>query len=357
MLNRRTLLSGAAFGAVGGLAARSALAAPSIPSGALPPARDWRDPASVSYPDPAIEVFDPRFKRVGNAEIERLWTGARWAEGPVWFGDGHYLVFSDIPNNRLMKWDELTGHTTVFRQPSNFTNGNTRDRQGRLLSCEQLGRRVSRTEHDGHVVTVIDSYNGKKLNSPNGVIVKSDDSIWFTDPKYGLGGDYEGLKSESELPATVYRLDPKSGKVTIVASDFDEPNGLCFSPDEKKLYICDTGITDGAGKQTLIRVFDVTDDGRLTNEKLFHDFADTKSGFVDDMRMDKDGNLWCATGWAGPLFNGVYVYAPDGTLIGRIILPEVCANLCFGGREHNRLFMTASTSLYSVYVGTRGTEI
>jgi gluconolactonase len=331
------------------------------PAGTTPPPRDWDEPASVAYPDPAFEVFDPRFDKYnpGTMSLQRLYTGAIWTEGPVYFADQHSVIFSDIPNNVLLRYDEVTGRTTVFRSPSNYTNGNTRDWQGRLLSCEQGTRRVTRTEYDGSITVIADSYQGKRLNSPNGVVVKRDDTIWFTDPTYGIKGDHEGSRAEPELPRNVYRFDPKTNKLTVVVGDFSMPNGLCFSPNQKKLYISDTGILGGPKPaHTWIRVFDVDDDGKLTNDRVFHDFKDTGTGIADDMRVDEDGNLWCAGGWSSEKnFNGVTVLAPDGTDIGRIVLPEVGGNLCFGGHQHNRLYICASTSLYAIDVGTRGVEL
>ncbi len=353
-MNRRSFLN-TAVATVGSVTAASALARPqSDPPGTLPPPRDWNDPASVVYPDPAIEAFDPRFKKyvVGTTEIRRLWTGAEWTEGPVYFGDMHCVIFSDVPNNRMMRYDEVTGETTLFRYPSNSGNGNTRDRQGRLVTCEERTRRITRTEYDGSITVLADRYRGKRLNSPNGVVVKSDDTVWFTDPTYGIQGDHEALRAKSELSGNVYRYDPRSGTLTAAATDFKQPNAVCFSPDEKKLYISDT-----AAPPSVIRVFDVGEGGRLTHGRVFHDFADTHGGIADDIRVDEDGNLWCAGGWAPDRdFNGVSVFAPDGTPIGRIVLPEVAANLCFGGYQHNRsrLYICASTSLYAVYVGVRG---
>jgi gluconolactonase len=309
----------------------------------------------VVYPDPAVEVVDPRFAKykVGNAAVERLYTGTRWAEGPVWFADGRYLLFSDIPNNRILRWLEDTGEVSVFRSPSNYSNGNSRDRQGRLITCEHDSRRVTRTEYDGSITVLIDHFQGKKLNAPNDIAVHSDGAIWFTDPGYGIMSNYEGHKASFELPANVYRIDPKTGEATVVASDMDKPNGLCFSPDEKKLYIADTGAPKQPSDPRPIRVYDVVDGVRLKNGRQFANLSPASS---DGIRCDIDGNVWSAAGWAGEGFNGVHVFAPDGTLIGKIHLPETCANLCFGGAKRNRLFMVASQSLYSVYVETQGAQ-
>ncbi len=310
---------------------------------------------TVTYPDAAVEVVDPRFAKykVANAGVERLWTGARWAEGPVWFGDGRYLLFSDIPNNRLLRWLEDTGEVTVFPGPSNYANGHTRDRQGRLVSCEHDTRRVTRTELDGTITVLMDHYQGKPLNAPNDLTVHSDGAIWFTDPGYGIMSNYEGHKAAFELPCNVYRLDPNTREATVVVGDMDKPNGICFSPDEKKLYIVDTGTPKKSGDPLPIRVYDVENGTRLKNGRMF---VNMSPGMSDGIRCDVDGNLWSAAGWGPENFNGVHIFAPDGTLIGRIHLPEACANLCFGGVKKNRLFMAASQSLYSVYVGTEGAQ-
>lgn len=319
---------------------------------------DWKnrpwDDSPVRYPDPAIEILDARFQKyaIGNAAVDRLYTGLRWGEGPVWFGDARCLLFSDIPNNRIMRWHEEDGRVSVFRKPSNFCNGHTRDRQGRLITCEHGTRRVTRTEYDGSITVLIDQFNGKPLNAPNDVVVKSDNSIWFTDPGYGIMLNYEGFQAEYELPTNVYRLDPDTGKATVVVDDFIRPNGLCFSPDESKLYITDTGASHGIGGPAHIRVFDVQND-KLTNGQIF---VDMKPGFADGIRCDKDGNLWSSSGWGNPEDDGVKVFAPEGDLIGKIHLPEPCSNLCFGGRMKNRLFMTGGMCLYALYVETQGAQ-
>ena len=302
----------------------------------------------VRYPDPAVQSVDPRFAkyRLPLAAVERLATGFRWAEGPVWFGDGRFLLWSDIPNNRIMKWEEETGAVSVFRKPSNNANGHTRDRQGRLVTCEHDARRVTRTEIDGTISVVCDRFEGKPLNSPNDVVVKSDGSIWFSDPPFGILGNYEGHVATPELPTNVYRVDGKTGVATVATSNIARPNGLCFSTDESKLYVVVSGVVPRE-----IRVFDVVDGGtKLANERLF---LNAGPGQPDGMRCDVDGNLWC--GWGGGEgHDGVAIFAPDATLIGRILLPERCANLCFGGVRRNRLFMAASQSLYALYVNTQG---
>jgi gluconolactonase len=313
-------------------------------------------PPIVRYPDPAIEIIDRRFAkyRLGSAALERIWTGGRWTEGPVWFGDGRYLLWSDIPNNRMLRWSEETGAVSVFRSPASNSNGNTRDRQGRLITCEHGTRRVTRTEHDGQITVLMDQFEGKRLNAPNDVVVHSDGSIWFTDPGYGILMRYEGDPAPFELPRNVYRLDPQTGQATVVADDFDRPNGLCFSPDERLLYIVDTGAShtpDGPGH---IRVFDVLDGTKLSNGRVFRAMA---PGMADGIRTDQDGNVWSSAGWGGAGHDGVHCIAPDGDLIGKIHLPEPCANLCFGGYKKNRLFMTAGQSLYAVYVETVGAQI
>jgi gluconolactonase len=304
---------------------------------------------SERYPDPAIEILDPSFARyrIFSAAVERLATGYRWCEGPVWFGDGRYLLWSDIPNDRIMKWEEETGAVGIFRSPSDFANGNTRDRQGRLVTCEHGGRRVTRTEYDVSITVLLDRYQGKKLNSPNDVVVKSDGSIWFTDPPFGILSNYEGRRSEPESPQNVYRVDGETGEAVAVAVDIRGPNGLCFSPDEKKLYL----VESRAVPNRLILVYDVVGGRSLANGKVF---IDAGPGTPDGFRCDVDGNLWCGWGMGSDELDGVVVYNPEGRLIGRIRLPERCANVCFGGRMRNRLFMAASQSLYALYVNTQG---
>jgi gluconolactonase len=309
----------------------------------------WRP--SERYPDPAVEILDPSFGkyRLALASVERLATGMRWCEGPAWFGAGRYLVWSDIPNNRMMRWQEETGAVSTFRAPSNNANGNTRDRQGRLVTCEHDSRRVTRTEFDGTITVLIDKFDGKPLNSPNDVVVKSDDSIWFTDPPFGILGNYEGHTATPELPTNVYRFDTKTGQATIVAGDINRPNGLAFSPDESKMYIVEAGVTP-----RVIKVYDVTDNGtKLANGRAF--ITAEPGGTPDGFRLDVDGNLWCGWGMGNEKQDGVKIFDPTGKPIGSIALPERCANVCFGGVKRNRLFMTASHSLYSLYVNTQGT--
>lgn len=310
----------------------------------------------VRYPDPAIESLNPRFDqyKLGNAALERLYTGARWAEGPAWFGDGRYLLFSDIPNNRILRWLEETGEVTVFRSPSNNSNGNTRDKQGRLVTCEHGTRRVTRTEHDGRVTVLMDNFQGKPLNAPNDVVVHPDGQIWFTDPGYGILMNYEGNRAEFELPTQVYRLNPETGQATVVTDELEKPNGLCFSPDYSQLYLVDTGSSHKPSHPHHILVYDVVDNSHLANGRVFADMA---PGNADGIRCDVDGNLWASAGWGGEGYDGVHIFAPDGDLIGKIHLPEACSNVCFGGLKRNRLFMTASQSIYAVYVETQGASL
>ncbi len=308
---------------------------------------DWQP--SPRYPDPAIRILDPAFAkyRVGIAKVERLGTGFRWAEGPVWFGDGRHLLWSDVPNDRILRWDEETGAISVFRKPSNNANGNTRDRQGRLLTCEHLTRRVTRTEYDGAITVVADGFEGKPLNSPNDLVCRSDGSIWFTDPPFGILGHYEGRPATPELPTHVYRVDPAAGRVTVVAGDLARPNGLAFSPDESTLYVVESGASP-----RLIHAYEVAAGGtRLGGKRAL---IDAGRGTPDGLKVDVDGNLWVGWGMGEEGLDGVAVFDPAGKPIGRIDLPERCANLCFGGPYRNRLFMCGSTSLYSLYVNTQG---
>jgi gluconolactonase len=319
-------------------------------SAGVPSTAGWRP--HPRYPDPAITAIDPRFEQywLKLSAVERLYTGCRWSEGPVWFGDGRYLLWSDIPNNRILKWEEETGTVSVFRKPSNFANGHTRDRQGRLVTCEHGGRRVTRTEYDGTITVLMDQWQGKPINSPNDVVVKSDGSIWFTDPPFGILGHYEGHRAEPEVGQHVYRIDAVTGQASVVADDVLGPNGLCFSPDESILYVVESR---GVPRRKIV-AFDVSADGReLRNKRLF---IDAGAGTPDGMRCDIDGNLWCGWGMGTEGLDGVFVFAADGTHIGRIALPERCANVCFGGLKRNRLFMAASQSLYALYVNTQGVQ-
>ncbi|MGE3648664.1 MAG: SMP-30/gluconolactonase/LRE family protein [Reyranellaceae bacterium] len=306
---------------------------------------------SERYPDPSVRILDPAFTRyrLPLASVERLFTGCRWSEGPVWFGDMRSLLWSDIPNNRILRWDEETGQVSAFRKPSNNANGNTRDRQGRLVTCEHDARRITRTEIDGSITVLADSYNGKKLNSPNDIVVKSDGSVWFTDPVFGILGYYEGHKDESENKPAVYRLDGKTGKLAVMADDIPGPNGLAFSPDEKILYV----VASRAEPNRQILAYDVTGGGtKLGKGKVLIDAG--AGGSPDGFRVDIEGNLWCGWGMGSAELDGVRIFNNAGQPIGHIDLPERCANLCFGGRYRNRLFMAASHSLYSLYVNTQG---
>jgi len=312
----------------------------------MQPSVPWQ--ASPRYPDPAVQVLHPDFERyrLVSAAVERLATGMRWAEGPVWFGDGRFLLWSDIPNDRIMRWDEETGAVSVFRKPSNFANGHTRDRQGRLLSCEHGGRRVTRTEYDGAITVLVDRFEGKRLNSPNDLVVASDGAIWFSDPAFGISGDYEGHRAPPELPTHLYRHDPATGVTELACAEIASPNGLAFSPDEKLLY-----VVESRAKPRHILAFDVEDGRRLANKRVL---IEAGKGTPDGLRCDEDGNLWCGWGMGDPGLDGVMVFSPQGLAIGRIQLPERCANLCFGGPRRNRLFMAASQSVYALYVNTRG---
>lgn len=307
--------------------------------------REWRP--SPRVPDPAVRALDPRFAhyRLAHAKVERLGGGLRWAEGPVWFADGRYLLFTDLPNDRILRWDEATGAMGTFRQPAHQANGLTRDRQGRLLVCEHGGRRVTRTEYDGSVTVLASHFEGKPLNSPNDIVVKSDDSIWFTDPPFGLVSDYMGRQGEAALPANVYCLTP-DGTLHCVAHDLEGPNGLAFSPDEKTLY-----LVESRARPRRIVAYSVDDHHSLSERRML---IDAGTGLPDGLRLDVDGNLWCGWGAPEPGLDGVRIFAPDGTAIGHIDLPERCANLCFGGPRRNRLLMASTTSLYALFVNTRG---
>ena len=296
-----------------------------------------------------FEIIDERFRfmTLGNAWVEKLHGGMRWAEGPVYFADGDYLVWSDIPNNRMLQYADGTG-VRVFRHPANNSNGNTRDREGRLVTCEHGTRRVTRTEHDGRITVLADRFRGRRFNSPNDVVVKSDGSIWFTDPPYGILSDYEGNKSEGEMGGNfVYRIDGQTAEITIVADDFDKPNGLAFSPDESLLYIADTGRSHDPEGPHYIRWFNVVDGVRLAGGRVF---TEINPGMADGLRIDTDGHIWTSAG------DGVHCYTPRAELLGKIRVPEIVANVCFGGPKRNRLFITATTSLYAVYVAQTGVQ-
>lgn len=358
-MNRRTFLAASAATATAATVKVAAAATEGpfgetgvpVPANELPlgPLPDTR------YPDVHIETLDKRFKgSVGTGAVERVATGFRWAEGPAYIPAFRCLIFSDLPNNRMMRLLEEDNHLSVFRYPSLNSNGNTADPQGRLVSCEHSGRRVVRTEFNGTISVIADRYNGKRLNSPNDLVVASNGSIWFTDPTYGVRGWYEGQHGDIEQEKhNVFRVDPHTGDLKVVVDDFVQPNGICLSPDEKKLYIIDSGISEGPGNPAHIRVFDVDiETGRLTNGKVFADgFA---PGLTDGMRADVEGNIWCSMGWADPKEDGVRCYSPAGELLGKIHLPETCANLTFGGLLRNRLYMCATSSVYAVYVNTQG---
>jgi gluconolactonase len=335
------------------MARRSFLAlAAALPTVAQTP-RDWTNTQPLRYPDPDVVVLDKSFERykVFNAVIARHYTGTKWAEGPAWSGEGRYLVWSDIPNSRQLRFLEEDGHASTFRSPSGYSNGNTFDFEGRQLSCEHGGRRVVRYEHSGAVTVIADKYNGKPLNSPNDIVVHPDGGIWFTDPPYGILGNYEGSPAKPELKEAVYRVDPKTARMELITDELDRPNGICFSPDYRKVYICDTGAPRN------VQVFDVVEN-KLRNKKQFTNMVvpGKGSGMADGIRADVDGNIWAGAN-GGPGYDGVHILSPQGQLIGMIVLPEICANLCFGGVKRNRLFMAASQSLYSVFVETQGAHI
>ncbi|MBI3493269.1 MAG: SMP-30/gluconolactonase/LRE family protein [Acidobacteria bacterium] len=348
VIGRRAFLA-AALGGVGVAVAPASTQTTQPPVSPVPTPRDWSRQDPLQYPDPDIVALDPRFRRyiVGNTVIRRLHFGTLWAEGPAWNGVGRYLVWSDIPNNVQMRWIEDDARVTTFRNPSGYSNGNTFDFEGRQLSCEHGGRRVVRYEPNGTVTVIAEKFLGKRLNSPNDIVVHPDGGVWFTDPTYGIRGNYEGFKAESELPVAVYRVDGKTAQITKVTDEVSGPNGICFSPDYTKVYIADTGAPRD------ITVSDV--DGRtIRNRRRFVQLDIPGTGApaaADGIRCDADGNVWAG---ARP---GVQVIAPTGERLGMIRLPETCANLCFGGAKRNRLFMAASQSLYAVYVETTGAHI
>ncbi|MFN0182218.1 MAG: SMP-30/gluconolactonase/LRE family protein [Aquabacterium sp.] len=306
------------------------------------------------YPDPAVEVLDPAFLalRLFSASVEQLFTGCRWSEGPQWFGDGRFLLWSDIPNNRILRWDDCSGAVSVFRQPANNANGHARDRQGRLVTCEHLTRRVTRTEHDGGITVLADRHAGKRLNSPNDIVCARDGALWFSDPSFGIAGWWEGEPAEQELPHAVYRLPADGGELQAVITDLAAPNGLAFSPDEQVLYV----VESRAMPHRLIWAYDVGPGPTLSNRRVFATADD--GGAFDGFAVDVQGNLWCGYGSAGRAapqgLDGVRVFASDGSVLAHIHLPERCANVCFGGRHRNRLFMAASHSLYALYVNVQG---
>ncbi len=336
------------------LGAGLALGASSVANAVTP----WPG-APVRYPDPRLVSLDPRFDRyrIGNTPVQRLHTGNLWAEGPAWNAVGRYLLWSDIPGNQQWRWLDENGAVSVLRNPSNHSNGNTFDFQGRQISCEHL-RALVRYGHDGERTVLADRYDGKRLNAPNDAVVHPEDgAIWFTDPGYGSMGDYEGELGELELKEAVYRLDVQTGALDKVTDELHKPNGLCFSPDYRTLYITDTGLPEDSADATGIMAWDV-DGKRLRNRRPFASMTlDGRRGAADGIRADVDGNIWASAGWVGEGYDGVHVFAPDGQRIGQIHLPEICSNVCFGGARRNRLFMTASQSVYAVYVGTRGAHI
>ena len=333
--------------------------------------RDWTGRVPTRYPDPDIISHDKRFKaKLGSTPIQRVYHSADmlWAEGPAWSGVGRYLLWSDIPNNRQLRWLEEDGHISTFRPQTNYSNGNTFDFQGRQIACEHLTRRVTRYEPDGSVTVLADKFGGKEFNAPNDVVVHPDGNIWFTDPGYGGLMNYEGarMKTGSVQPhqkEAVYVIDGKTGKLDRVTDEIFKPNGLCFSPDYKKLYVADTGASHYDKAPKNIKVWDV--DGKklkggreFASMKLTLPDGSEKGGFADGIRCDTDGNIWASAGWVGAGYDGVHIFAgEDGQRIGQILLPEICSNVCFGGARRNRLFMTASTSLYSVYVETQGAHL
>jgi gluconolactonase len=360
---RRFLAAALAATATGtawtGAAARAQQA--STPAGGPAPRSYGPGAEPVRYPDPDVLVLDKRFAgiKIGNAAIHRLSTGMLWAEGPAWNGVGKYLVWSDIPNDVQLRWLDEDGHVSVMRHPAGNSNGNTFDREGRQISCEHGNRRVVRYEYDGKITVLADKFGGKPLNAPNDPVVHPDGGIWFTDPGYGALMDYEGNKGSLELKEAVYRIDPDSGKLARVTDDLFKPNGLCFAPDYKTLYIAETGASHYPEAPRNIRAYDVVDGVKLARGREFTSMklampGGEFAGMADGLRADAAGNVYAAAGWVGPGYDGVHVFAPDGDRIGQILLPEICANVCFGGPKRNRLFMTASQSLYALYLEIRG---
>lgn len=323
--------------------------------------RDWTGKTPIRYPDPDIVVLDPRFAKykLGNTPIQRLHTGTLWAEGPAWNGVGRYLLWSDIPNDRQLRWLEEDGHVSVFRQPAGNSNGNTFDWEGRQIACEHGNRRVVRYEHDGRLTVLADKWEAKPLNAPNDAVVHPDGGIWFTDPGYGSLMNYEGNKGDLHIKEAIYRIDPASRTISKVTDEMFKPNGLCFSPDYEKLYVAETGSSHYPDAPKNIMVFDVQGGVRLGKGRQFAsmELEGKGAGLADGIRADVDGNIWSSAGWVGEGYDGVHIFAPDGHRIGQILLPEICSNVCFGGTKRNRLFMTGSQSLYSVYVETQGAHI